>query len=256
MKRLIVIFAAMSALVSLSLGMGAAQAGAVHKTTGSIELAGPVQYVSFEAFQSTPVKGNVRYTNFEYAVPGTGVWVPTDFAMDFGGATYAMSVTSFEPMSPTSVKFAGTGDSGVGWISTFTGMLEGDQFHLWMTEINASDPTETYALTAHGTITSDGSVAGTWQDNYGSGRTGTFSIASIGHEVFSYVAPVTSVSVSDSAADFTFTIPSGLPFAGTVVYVHVTDGGSPGAGHDTWSHGTSPGSLSSYTIVGGNLTVF
>jgi hypothetical protein len=176
--------------------------------------------------------------------------------MDFGGATYAMTVESFEPTSPTSVRFAGTGDSGVGWISTFTGTVGGGQFDLAMTEINASDPTETYQLTAEGAIASDGSVAGTWADNYGSGRTGTFSISSIGHEVFSYVAPVSSVSVSGSAADFSYTIPSGSPLAGTVVYVHVTDGGSPGAGNDTWSHGTSPGGLGGYTIVGGNLTVF
>jgi hypothetical protein len=263
MKRLYALVAVVSALGFVWLGVGNAQAGATAKTTGSIQMSGPVQYASFDAFASTPVKGSISYTNFEFPVTGSGVWVPSVFNMGFAvdpstnvTATYAMTVKSFTPASPTSVTFTGTGDCGCGWISTFDGTISSSALTLAMTEINAGDPAETYALTASGTIASDGSVAGTWSDNYGIGRTGTFVIADIGYEVFHYVAPMAHVIVSGSDAYFDFAIPAGVPLAGTVVYVHVHDGGSPGAGNDTWSHGTSPDALTNYPIVSGNLTVF
>lgn len=262
MKRLTGLVAVMSALAFVLLGASGAQAATTPKTTGSVQLADPVQYASFDAFQSSPVKGSISYTNFAYPVAGTGVWVPSSFAMGFAVdpstttvATYAMTVAGFTPTSPTSVAFSGSGASP-GWTSTFTGSLSGSTFALSMTEVNASDPSETYLMTATGTVAADGSVTGAWSDNAGTGRTGTFTIASVGYEVFHYVAPMAHVTVSGSDASFDFAIPTGVPFAGTVVYVHVHDGGSPGAGHDTWSHGTSPGSLASYPVVGGNLTVF
>ena len=257
MKRMRILCAVLMALALVAFGATATQAKPVPKTTGSVELSSPMQYMSFDAFESNPVKGSVRYTNFEYAVPGTGVWVPDSFAMGFGVdpstdvvATYAMTVDSFKPTSPTSVTFQGTG-TGPGWNSTFTGSLSGDDFSLAMTEINAGNPNETYDMTASGTIAADGSVTGTWQDNYGGFRTGTFAIADIGHEVFSYVAPVTTVSVDGSAASFSYAIPTGIPYAGFVVNVSVSDGGSPGAGNDTLSFGGT-----TYPIVSGNLTVF
>jgi hypothetical protein len=263
MRRTRILFAVMVALALVGFGAAATQAAPIPKTTGSVELSGPMQYVSFDAFESAPVKGSVRYTNFGYAVDGTGVWVPENFAMGFAvdpstgiAATYSMTVDSFRPASPTTVTFTGTGDSGVGWISTFTGTITGSNFSLTMTEINAVNPTETYRLTATGAIASGGAVNGTWQDNFGGSRTGTFAIADIGHEVFHYVAPVTSVEVGSTGALFSYTIPAGTPLAGTVVYVHVTDGGSPGAGNDTLGFGTSLSSIAPYTIVGGNLTVF
>jgi hypothetical protein len=262
MKGIKVFVAVVSALALATLGTGVAQAKTVPKTTGSVELSGPVQYVSFDAFASSPVKGSVSYTNFEYAAPGSGVWVPESFNLGFGlgsdptvVATHAMTVTSFDPTSPTSLRFAGTGDSGVGWISTFTGTISGSAFTLQMTEINAGNPTETYALTGSGTIAPDGSLTGTWSDNYGGGRTGTFVSADIGFEALHYVAPVDHVTVTSSDAYFDFTIPTG-PLTGVHVFVHVNDGGSPGAGHDTWGHGTSPGSFTNYTVEAGNLTVF
>lgn len=265
MKGIKVVVAVVSALALATLGTGVAQAKTVPKTTGSVELSGPVQYASFDAFASSPVKGSVSYTNFEYAAPGSGVWVPESFDLGFGlGAdptvvvTHAMTVTSFDPTSPTAVRFAGTGDGGGGgaWISTFTGTISGSTFTLQMTEINAVDPTETYALTGSGTIAPDGSLTGTWSDNYGGGRTGTFVSADIGFEAFHYVAPVDHVTVTAPDAYFDFTIPAGVPNAGIHVYVHVNDGGSSGAGHDTWGHGTSPGSFTDYTVEAGNLTVF
>jgi hypothetical protein len=251
----IVIAIAMLALLSIGSGV---QAGTTPKTTGSVGLSNPTQYISFSAFQSAPVKGSVSYTNFEVAAEGSGVWVPGDFSMGFAVApdttiagTYAMTVTSFTPTSPTSVTFAGTGDCGCGWISTFTGTISGDSFSLSMTEINAGNPAETYAMTASGTISGTGSVAGVWSDNYGLGRTGTFAIADIGDEAFHYVAPVETASVTPPTATFSYHIPAGVLYAGTLVSVSVSDGGSPGAGNDTL--GFNGGA---YPIVSGNLTVF
>ena len=258
MRRFAVVAIAALALV-LSMAT-AAQAGTTPKTTGSVGLSSPTQYLSFNAFQATessPVKGAVSYTNFDLGEDGTGVWVPDNFSMGFAvdpsttiAATYEMTVSSFTPTSPTSVKFAGTGATG-GWISTFTGKISGNTFMLWMTEINASTPAETYDLSAIGTIEADGSVDGTWSDNFGGGRTGTFSIADIGHEVFHYVAPVETAAVTGSHATFSYTIPAGVSYAGTVVNVAVHDGGSPGMSNDTLSFNGG-----SYPIVSGNLTVF
>lgn len=261
MKRLSsVVVVAISALALVLLGGGAAQGGppADQKVTGSIQMSGPVQYVSFNAFETTPAKGSVNYTNFEFESAGSGVWVPEDFAMGFAvdpssavAATYNMDVASFTPISPTAVRFTGTGDCGCGWISTFTGVVSGDSFTLEMLQINAGDPNESYPMTASGVIAADGSVSGTWSDYYGGVlRPGTFVIADIGYEAFHYVATVLHADVDGASATFDYVIPSGNPYAGVLVYVSVTDGGSSGAGADTWAHNGG-----SYPVVAGNLTV-
>lgn len=263
MRRTSLLSAVVVAVALLGLGAASTQAAPVPKTTGSVELSGPMQYVSFNAFESVPVKGSVRYTNFEYPGAGSGVWVPENFAMGFAvdpsttvAATYTMTVDSFKPTSPTSVVFRGTGDSGVGWISTFRGSLSGSTFSLQMTEINAANPSQTYDLYASGTIASNGSVTGTWWDNFGGVRPGTFTIADIGHEVFHYTAPVTYADVTSAdSAHFTYTIPATVQFGGTVIHVFVTDGGSPGAGNDTLRIGTTS-NPPAYPIESGNLTVF
>jgi hypothetical protein len=243
----------------VAFGATAGQAGPAEKTTGSVELSSAMRYISFDAFETTPVKGSVHYTDFATALPGSGVWVPDAFsffmAVDGSSATgtYAMTVDSYRPTSPTSVRFSGTGVAG-GWISTFTGWLSGDDFALQMTEINAGNPSETYALQADGLIAANGSVSGRWFDNYAGFRQGDFAIADIGHEVFSYLAPVTAVDVSSATtASFSYVIPAGIPYAGTPITVSVTDGGSPAAGNDTI---TINGQLSDDEIMSGNLTVF
>ena len=73
MKKLIAIFAALlvSALITLP---ATASAQPAPKATGSIVMSNPLQAASFEAFATSPAKGSVTYTNFEYAVPGSGVW--------------------------------------------------------------------------------------------------------------------------------------------------------------------------------------
>jgi hypothetical protein len=76
------------------------------------------------------------------------------------------------------------------------------------------------------------------------------------------------VNSAGNWANFAYVIPNGA-FAGTFVVWHVTDGGSPGAGHDTAGFSVAPdhaGAVTmcndssftpanSYTIVAGNLVV-
>jgi hypothetical protein len=57
----------------------------------------------------------------------------------------------------------------------------------------------------------------------------------------SYTAHVFCVKVdsADNWANFAYVIPTGA-YAGTIVVWHVTDGGSPGAGHDTAGFSVAP----------------
>ena len=252
-------------------GPAAAGANPTPKTTGSVTASVSgyphQQFLSYDAFQTTPAKGNVSYSNFDYPAAGSGVWVPDLFNMGFAvgtdpttQATYTQNVTSWNPTGQTSVAFTGTGSCGCGWNSTFSGTLGDGAFTLAMTEINASNPSETYVLTATGSVASAGSVAGTWSDNYAGGRTGSFTIASVGHEILHYVAPVAHASVSGKDAYFDYVIPAGVPgLGGLAVFFHVQDGGSSGAGNDTVEFGTT-NSMGPFpnkmTVTGGNLTVF
>jgi hypothetical protein len=277
MKRVLSALAVAAAFAAIPLmTSGVAKASPAPKTTGSILMSGgagePTQYASFDAFQSNPVKGSISYTNFDpaYKTPGTGVWVPTNFNMSFAinpstsrGATYAMTTTSFTPTSPTSVTFTGTGyvTPDASWKATFTGTIDSSAFTLAMTEINAANPTETYSLHASGTVAPGGSISGptaTWKDNYGGGRTGTFAVDNVGYEAFHYSVPVTDATVvSPADAYYTYAIAgTNTSLDGTTIYVHVHDGGQPGAGHDTWGFSLTPGSYQNQVISGGNLTVF
>lgn len=275
MKRLVSVLAVLTSFALVPFMSGVAQAGQTNKTTGSVLMSGasqPTQYATFDAFASNPVKGNFSYTNFDPSAAslgvGSGVWVPTNFNLGFAvdpstsvGATYAMTTVSFTPTSPTSVMFSGTGavTPGASWLATFTGTVSSSTFTMAMTEINASNTAETYALFATGLVAPDGSVSGTWYDNYGLGRTGTFVIDLIGYEAFHYSVPVAQVtSISGHTAIFSFVIAgTGSVWDGTTIFVKVFDGGTPGAGHDTIGFSVnSGGPFTNYTISGGNLTVF
>ena len=87
LKRLTVVFMAGAIML---LAVGAANAGpANEKATGSILMGtgaqnDPKQAIEFNAFES-PMKGNIKYTNFELADLGSGVWVPSGtFDVGFG----------------------------------------------------------------------------------------------------------------------------------------------------------------------------
>ena len=177
-------------------------------------------------------------------------------------------MTSWNPTSPTRVVFEGTSDGPDPWFGTFKGVIDGSAFSFTMLEMNGI---ETYTLNASGTIGTDGSVTnGTWNDNYGLGRNGTFAVADAGDEVFSFTTTPTCVDVNPTQRTTTFgyTVPAGpagpLPF-GQPIAVKVTDGGSPGAGNDHYEHAlaTGIGSCSppdgkyypEYPITAGNLVV-
>lgn len=260
MRKLLL--AAGTVLALLSGVASPAIAGSAEKATGSIVMSGPVQAATFNAFETTPVKGSVTYTNFEYAAPGSGVWVPTGtfdvgfFLAPYGGPfTHTLTVDGFTPTSPTSLQFWGHGYyyPNPAWTETFTGTITGDQIEFTMVPDDGGALYGWTWTTVTGVIAANGSVSGTWSDDLY--RTDVFEIASIGFEAFSYTAPVTWVDVAGSMAAFDFTIPTGVPLAGTPVHVHVTDGGSPGI-FDTWAHGVVGGGTTDYPITAGNLTVF
>ncbi len=247
------------------LAAGAAQAGppaADPKVTGSVGLSNPLQYAEFEAFQSNPVKGHIAYTNFEFPAPGSGVWVPaktSTITFNYFGPDYphTFNLDSFTPLSTESVGFTGTGfynpDHSYTW--NLKGVINENQ--VWF-QIVYTGTQAGCKLTANGTIGSNGSMSGTWSGDCWTGVNSWSTGAGSAYEVFSYKADVTCAVIAKPNATFGFTIPDGVPLAGTPVVVTVHDGGSPGALFDTWKHdvGTcSTEAVSQYPVVSGNLVV-
>jgi hypothetical protein len=131
---------------------------------------------------------------------------------------------------------------------------------------NDADP-QSYTLNATGQIDANGAVTlGTWNDNYGGLRTGTFNIADVGDEVFSFTTTPTCVIVDPHVTLFGYNIPAGdRPYAGEPVAVRVTDNGQSGPANDSYQHNFATATNScqpkdapyeTYPITGGNLTVF
>ncbi|MGE5226574.1 MAG: hypothetical protein ACM3OO_06835 [Planctomycetaceae bacterium] len=226
---------------------------------GSVGLSGPSQSVWFRAYETTPARGRLSYTNWENPVvkAGTGAWEPND-AFDVvemyqgaGPFTHSMKVTSMTPTFPMTVLFSGTGsyDPDPSWTETFTGRVRHDVFNIRM---KPDDHGAAYGWTwmrVHGTIDANGDVEGTWTDSLG--REDDFTIDAAAHEVLHYAVPVMNVAVDGTTATFDYVIPAGIlvvdPYP---ISVKVTDGGSPGAGHDTISFNGS-----AYPVVSGDLTV-
>jgi len=265
--RYIWLVLASALLVTLAASAASAGPMPVPKATGSVGLATPLQYASFNAFDYGTVgdRGTVQYTNFDFPVPGTGVWdVRGTYYLDvtFGGLyRHVMTIDAIVPQSPTNTVFSGTGyyvpDPSYTW--TVTGSVNGSliSFDILYTGAAAG-----YVFHAVGTIAPDGSMSGTATDSAGQAPlTWTVPAGSV-HEVFSYSAPVTCAVVSAlpaTDATFVFTIPAGIPLAGLSVVVKVHDGGTPGTNGDTWSHGlatsTCDGPVGLYPITSGNLVV-
>ena len=271
MKRLIPATIGLLALAVIAVPTafmtGFATSPPVPKVTGSVALSGPPQYASFNAFQQTPVKGSITYTNFGYyPVLGTGVWTVapwTSLTVHFGGDyAHTVNVTSIVPTSTNSVDFSGNG-SYPGYTWTITGSVNGSNIAFQIVYLTGLPG---YTFNAVGTIAPDGSMSGTATDTLSRYLTWSTPPASA-QEVFSYTAAVTCASVNNAVtpgtATFGFTIPVGVPLAGTNVVVYVTDGGSPGPGNDTWAHGvdSGPGACTTadastpYPIISGNLVV-
>lgn len=238
------------------------------KVTGGIELSSPAQYVEFNAFDQAPKadKGSVTYTNFDYPDADSGVWNISglnELTFTFQGVEYEHHVDEIviDPVSTTATEFTGTGGyapNGTLW--TIEGVVDGNAVNYVITY--TAGPLPGYTVEGQGTIAEDGSILGTATDVYG--NLTWVAPAGSASEVLHYTAPVTCASV-DSGADtaaFSFVIPSGADgLAGLPILVRVTDGGSSGAGNDTYGHTVSSESCdsavgaSNYPIVGGNLTV-
>lgn len=281
MKRLSVVFMMVAAFGLMT--ATAAQAVAAQKATGSIRMGtgtetDPKQAITFDVFETTPVKGNITYTNFGLADQGSGVWMPgSAFEVSFGVepstsivSVYDFTIATTTPLSPTSLSFTGNGvqDAAFGaWHGPISGTISGSTLQFTLLEQNDNDP-KSYTLNATGQIDTNGAVTlGTWTDNYGeSFRTGTFNIADLGDEVFSFTTTPTCVQVDLHETRFGYTIPSGdRPYSGEPVTVKVTDNGSSGALTDSYQHNfaTTQGSCeprdnwyTQYPITAGNLTVF
>lgn len=250
MKRL---FAAMTAaLMMVALVSSVAIAGpSFTHATGSVGLSTPTQFVSFDAFDYgvTGDRGTIRYANWQAASPNSGVWDVsnlTQITFWLGAVPYVHTVSlTVTPNSVTSSKFSGTGTDVLANPTTITGTQIGSAITFVITGTD-------FVITGSGTIAADGSVSGNASALQG-GVTTLFTWtapAVSASEILSYTASIYEVSVSGAAASFTYTIPAGNPYTGIVVTMSMTDGGSPGAEHDTFLIFGTP-----YTIVSGNLVV-
>jgi hypothetical protein len=256
MRRIVV---SLGMLAILGVMVAPALGATPQNAKGSVGLSGPSQSVWFRAYETTPARGRLSYTNWENPVvkAGTGAWEPNgafdvDEMYQGGGPyTHSMKVTSMTPTFPMTVLFEGTGsfDPDPTWTETFTGRVRHDVFNMRIKPDDGGAKYEWTWMRVHGTIDANGDVEGTWTDSLG--REDDFMIDAAANEVLHYSAPVSDVMVDGTTATFDYEIPAGIPTpAAYPVTVKVTDGGSPGAGHDTISFNGS-----AYTVVSGDLTV-
>jgi hypothetical protein len=255
MRKIIYTAVAAAAIIGGSLAAATpAMAGTTPHITGSFSLASPAQYETINNV-SAPVGGSLSYTNFTYADPGSGVWslaTGSPIALDFGldGADYPhhLTVDSLQPTGLGSFTFTGHGtyDPDASYTWNATGSVSGTalSMHIVYTGTNAG-----YSADVTGMVNPDGSVTGSATSSTGQVLSLTAPAGSA-FQALSYTAPVSTASVSGPSGQFSFVIPAGHALAGVPVTVNVTDGGSPGPGHDSYAHNGG-----SYPITSGNLTV-
>ena len=105
---------------------------------GSVELGSPLQYEQFLALQGFGrYRGDVDYTNWTYAEPGSGVFAPVAgpdaLVFSLGSSTYAHTLNgaglNLVALSPTQLAFSGTGSyNGPGNITwTIRGQVNGSR---------------------------------------------------------------------------------------------------------------------------------
>ena len=254
---LITVLATMALVASVAV---AAPANFTH-ATGSIGLSGPWQSVSFAAFDygDTGDRGSVTYTNYEYAAPGSGAWLPVadTYTLTFAGSyVHTMTINSVTVNSPTNVAFSGTGvwnpDPSYTW--TVTGSIINGvvSFHILYT----GGPNAGYYVDGTGAAAT---MSGTAVDSNATSLPWAVS-PSFAHEVLYYTASITCAMVDREAstASFGYTIPAGFPgLSGLSIVMSVYDGGSPGTSGDTYGHavGVCGGAVTPYVITSGNLVV-
>jgi hypothetical protein len=264
-----------AAALAVTAGVALTTAGAASAATlpakplprvaaGSVELGSPLQYEKFLAIQRGPFHGGVNYTNWTYAEPGSGVWVPAGetspsqttspeaLVFNYLGTPYAHTLNGglkLTANSPDKLSFTGKYNPGSPtW--TISGQIKDSKVSF---EIKYDG--STYTVDAVGTIASDGSASGTAMSSTSQALTwkmGAGSFVSVLH----FTAPVQSAHVNTSArnATFRFTVPVSVPgLGGTSVTVWVHDGNLPGNGGDTYAHGVTsyPPAPTNYPVIGG-----
>lgn len=240
---------------ALTVGLAApAMAGTMPHLTGSVSLSGPAQYATFNNIGG-PNSGSFSYTNFTQPDPGSGVWslpstpVEIDFGLGGGNYPHHLTVDSLQPTGLNSFTFTGHGsfDPDPSYTWTATGSVSGTalSMHIVYTGTQAG-----YTLDFTGTINPDGSVTGTsFSDSLGRTLSVSMPAGSL-FQALDYTAPVSGVTFNSASTGFNSAIPAGHVYAGTGFHIDVTDGGSPGPGHDTYTQdGTG------YPITSGNLVV-
>lgn len=225
---------------------------------GSMELGNPLQYESFRALQGFGrYHGQVTYTNWQYAEPGSGVFAPQAGAhnLDFTyqGTKYGHILNGglkLTAKSPDRLAFSGTGSysgqAGATW--KIAGFVDRNQVRAVIEYTGTLQPGYKVFLT--GKVAADGSVTGTARSSQGQDLTFAMPIGTF-VSVLHYHAPIQSDRIGRHDATFQFTIPryvGGL--AGVKVTVKVHDGGW-GRWGDTYAHGVTGTPLSQYPIIGG-----
>jgi hypothetical protein len=256
MKRIILTVAAFAAITTGGIAAASpAFAAAAPKITGSFALAAPDQWESINNAQASG-SGSLSYTNFDVAdVANSGVWSlrqgqPIAVTFGLGGGTYPhhLTVDSIQPTGLNSFTFTGHGnsdnDSSTTW--TASGSVSGTTLNMHIVYTGSSPD---YSVDLTGAIAADGSVSGSATSSTGQQLSLAMPTGSL-FQALSYTAPVSGVVINGTSGDFNSAIPAGHIYAGTGFHIHVADGGSPGASHDSYAQdGTT------YTITAGNLTV-
>lgn len=254
-------------------GGGVATAGAasahpfpVPKAAGSVALAHPAQYVSFNV-HAWPGRhhGWIDYANFAYRAPfaHTNVWNigrASQLTFTVGGATYkhTMKVDTVTPVSTTTTQFSGAGfwndDPTYTWTITGTVSYEHVSFYILYTGANKG-----YSVTATGVIARDGSVSGVKAKASDGQLLDVAMPAGSAFQVLRFRAPVTWAAIYRHDATFGFTVPR-MPvrLAGLHMIAKVHDGG-PGFHHDTYAQGVAFwghfGRVIHFPITNGNIFV-
>jgi len=245
-------------------GAASAHPVPVPKATGSVALAHPTQYVTFNVKGGhSRYHGWIDYANFMYKAPfaHTNVWnigQASQLTFTVGSTAYnhAMKIDTVTPLSTTMTQFSGTGK----YLGTeaYTWTINGTVSYDHVAFKIAYDQTN-YSLTATGVIARDGSVSGTATDS--NNVTLPFTMpAGSAFQVLRFQAPVTWAAFGrHHDATFGFTVPwMPVRVAGLHLIAKVHDGG-PGFTYDTYAMGVAFwghfGKTIQFPITSGNIFV-
>jgi hypothetical protein len=239
MKRLIGALAFSVALLVVSITAAVAMAAPAPKTTGGIgytAYSDVQRHLEFVAIQSTT---NTCGTFWNVTGVSQFTFRLTSDTTDY---THHVVLTQNGQTVGGSGGYPLTGGDAYHWNIT-AGSLIGNALSLTAV-YDLGAPGTTMHMT--GTIASNGSISGTWDDNFGGARTGTFtapagsaaatvSYCGKGNAYYSdasglwYLVNVTTVSVLDQTAWFAGpVIASNFGAEGNWLFAKVFDGGEPG----------------------------